>query len=148
MRSIGVCNFQTEHLKALCAESSVIPAVNQVELHPFLVQNDLRRTHAQMGILTQAWSPIGGVNRYWNSGQDPLIHPVIIELAENHRRTAAQIILRWHLQRGVAVIPKSVRAERITENADIFDFSLTESEIDAIAALDQNKRGGPDPATR
>lgn len=73
---------------------------------------------------------------------------MIIELAENHRRTGAQFILRWHLQRGVAVIPKSVRAERITENADIFDFSLTDSEIDAIDALDQNKRGGPDPATR
>lgn len=148
VRAIGVCNFRPEDLDALSAESDIVPVVNQVELHPFLVQNALRDVHLKHGIVTQAWSPIGGVNRYWKSGEDPLTDPVIVAIAAQYRKTPAQVILRWHLDRGVSVIPKSVRPERIAENIDVFDFALTDSEIAAINALDAGKRGGPDPAVQ
>lgn len=145
VRAIGVCNFCEPHLDALIEQSEVVPALNQVELHPFLVQNGLREKNKELGIVTQAWSPIGGVNRYWESGEDPLIHPTIVALAEKYNKTTAQIILRWHLDRGVSIIPKSVRPERIKENFDLFSFTLSPEDIAAIDALDQNKRGGPDP---
>ncbi|TRZ60973.1 aldo/keto reductase [Pseudomonas alloputida] len=148
VRAIGVCNFRESHLDALMARSEVVPALNQVELHPFLVQNELREAHRRLGIVTQAWSPLGGVNRYWNSGEDPLSHPLICRLAEQYGKTPAQIILRWQLQRGASVIPKSVRPERIAENFALFDFSLDASDVSAIDALDQNRRGGPNPDTR
>jgi len=98
-----------------------------------------------LGIITQAWSPIGGVNRYWDSGEDPLSHPLIVGLAEKYAKTPAQVILRWHLDRGVSVIPKSVNPKRIAENIDVFDFTLASKDVRAIDGLDQNKRGGPDP---
>lgn len=148
VRAIGVCNFRESHLDARMARSEVVPVINQVELHPFLVQNELCEAHRQLGIVTQAWSPLGGVNRYWNSGEDPLSHPLICRLAEQYGKTPAQIILRWHLQRSASVIPKSVRPERIAENFALFDFSLDASDVSAIDTLDQNRRGGPDPDTR
>lgn len=148
VRAIGVCNFRETHLASLMACSSVVPALNQVELHLFLVQNALREAHHQHGVVTQAWSPLGGVNRYWKSGEDPLTHPVILQIAAWYGKTAAQVILRWHLQRGVSVIPKSLKSERIQENFAVLDFVLGEGEIEEINALDQHRRGGPDPDTR
>jgi len=148
-RAIGVCNFSPKNLDDLIARSSVVPAVNQVELHPFFTQGAIREADARLGIVTQAWSPIGGVNRYnatdKNAIRDPLGHPTIVTLAERHGKTLAQIVLRWHIEHGLSVIPKSVRRERITENIDIFDFALTSDEVAAIDALDTGGRGGPDP---
>ena len=149
MRAIGVCNFSVAHLDRLLAEVDVAPQVNQVELHPFFSQPDLRAAHARLGIVTQAWSPIGGVNRYWGSDirpeNDPLTHPTIVGLAEKHGRTPAQVILRWQLQLGHSIVPKSVRPARIAENFDLFDFALSEDDMAAIGALDTGRRGGPDP---
>ena len=149
VRAIGVCNFSVAHLERLLAEVDVAPQVNQVELHPFFSQPDLRAAHARLGIITQAWSPIGGVNRYWGSDirpeNDPLTHPTIVGLAEKHGRTPAQVILRWQLQLGHSIVPKSVRPARIAENFDIFDFALSEDDMAAIGALDTGRRGGPDP---
>ena len=143
VRAIGVCNFREPHSDALMARSEVVPALNQVELHPFLVQNELREVHRRLGIVTEAWAPPGGVNRYWNSGEDPLNHSLICRLAEQYGKTPAQIVLRWHLQRAASVIPKSVRPGRIAENLALFDFLLSDSDVRAIDALDQNRRGDP-----
>lgn len=147
--AIGVCNFSIDHLKRLMAESDVSPALNQVELHPYFTQKGLRKFHQEKGILTQAWSPIGGVMRYWGDDKtprdNPLIDMVITEIAEKYRKTNAQVILRWQLAVGNSVIPKSVTPKRIRENFDLFDFDLTENEIARIEALDRNRRGGPDP---
>lgn len=148
IRAIGVCNFTQTYLEALTLRCPTVPAVNQIELHPFLVQNDLRTVNEGYGTVTQAWSPIGGVNRYWESGDDPLTNPVIVALAEHYGKSPAQVILRWHLDRGVSVIPKSVRPARIAENIGVFDFTLTAEQVVSIDALDQGKRGGPDPDTR
>jgi diketogulonate reductase-like aldo/keto reductase len=149
VRAIGVCNFSPKNLNDLIARSSVVPSVNQVELHPFFTQRAVREADAGLGIVTQSWSPIGGVNRYnaadRNTIQDPLRHPTILTLAERHGRTPAQIVLRWHIEHGLSAIPKSVRPERIAENIDIVDFTLTAEEIAAIDALDSGVRGGPDP---
>jgi diketogulonate reductase-like aldo/keto reductase len=148
-RSIGVSNFSARHIDNLMQEVTVVPAVNQVEVHPVFVQRELREGHGRRGIHTQAWSPIGGVNRYFPDGKktDPLSHPSILHLAEKYRKTPAQVVLRWHLEHGVSVIPKSVREERIVENISIFDFALTRDEVGAIDALDHGLRGGPDPET-
>jgi diketogulonate reductase-like aldo/keto reductase len=149
VRAIGVCNHSPRDLKTLVDHTSIVPAVNQVELHPFFVQKELREAHEKLGVVTQAWSPIGGVNRYWIPGgraaQDPLSAATVMELARRHRKTPAQIILRWHLQHGISPIPKTVRAERIRENFDVFDFELNKQEVAEIDALDTGKRGGPDP---
>jgi diketogulonate reductase-like aldo/keto reductase len=148
-RAIGVCNFSPKNLDDLIARSSVVPAVNQVELHPFFTQAAVREADARLGIVTQSWSPIGGVKRYNAADKkaihDPLRHPTIVTLAERHGKTPAQIVLRWHIEHGLSVIPKSVRPERISENIDIFDFTLTAGEIAAVDALDTGVRGGPDP---
>lgn len=149
VRAIGVCNFSAKDLAALAAVSEVTPAVNQVELHPFFSQKSLRQANAQRGIVTQAWSPIGGINRYFKdkpAAQDPLVHPVTTGLAAKYRKTAAQVILRWHLEHGICAIPKSVHPARIAENFDVFDFTLTTDEVAAIDAMDSGVRGGPDPA--
>lgn len=149
--AIGVCNFGRDNLEKLVDATGHVPAVNQVELHPFFNQAELRHFHQERGIITQAWSPIGGVKRYGAKAQtskeivDPLSHPTVVRLAERHGKTPAQIILRWQLELGNAPIPKSVRAERIAENIDIFDFALTSEEVQAINALDSGERGGPDP---
>jgi diketogulonate reductase-like aldo/keto reductase len=149
VRAIGVCNFSTENLVSLAARTKVTPAVNQVELHPFFIQKEVRDYDTAHGIITQAWSPIGGVNRYGakdaKTAKDPLAHPVIANLAERYQKTAAQVTLRWQIEHGLSAVPKSVRAERIAENIDIFDFALTDEEVAAIDSLDTGKRGGPNP---
>lgn len=151
VRAIGVCNFSPTHLDRLIDETGIVPALNQVELHPFFVQEDVRAGNAKHGVITQAWSPIGGVNRYWvpegKAPQDPLQHPTIVDLARRYDKTPAQIILRWHLDHGFSAIPKSVRPARIAENFDIFDFSMSSEEVEAIDALNKGVRGGPDPET-
>jgi 2,5-diketo-D-gluconate reductase A len=150
-RAVGVANFNEEQLKRAMDETGLVPAVNQIELHPFFTQKDLDAFHAKHGILTQAWSPIGGVNRYFTENpkpeDDPLTHPVITGIAAAHGKSAAQIMLRWHIALGHSAIPKSVRPERIRENFDVFDIELSPEEIAAIDALDTGKRGGPDPAS-
>ncbi len=146
VRSIGVSNFMPEHLDALLAESEITPAVNQIEVHPYFSQRDLRMANAERGILTQAWSPLGGITSYRVTGHGRVIEdPTILQIAEEHGRSAAQVMLRWHLQEGRSAIPKSVRLERIEENFNVFDFALTAAQIAAINALDTDKRGGPEP---
>jgi diketogulonate reductase-like aldo/keto reductase len=149
-RAIGVSNFSERHLENLISQTSVAPAVNQVELHPFFTQQALRDFHAANGIITQAWSPLGGVNRYRpadaDAVQNPLEHATIVELASRYGKTPAQVVLRWHLEHGISAIPKSVKPQRIRENFDVFDFTLTTDEVTAIDALDTGRRGGPDPA--
>ncbi len=143
VRAIGVCNFGPRHLEDLIARTEVVPAVNQVELHPFFIQKELREAQTRLRIVTQAWSPIGGVKRYWV--QDTLVHPTVTRLAAKYGKTPAQIVLRWQIEHGNSAIPKSVRPERIAENISIFDFALTKDEVAAIDVLDVNGRGGPDP---
>ncbi|WP_243769944.1 aldo/keto reductase [Amycolatopsis acidicola] len=149
VRAIGVSNFTEKHLETLISRTTVVPAVNQVELHPFFTQPAVRDADATHGVITQAWSPIGGV--YSNHPADPddlvrpLEHPTLAGLAARYGKSPAQIVLRWHLQQGRAVIPKSVRANRIAENIDVFDFALTSEDIDAIDAIDIVLRGGSDP---
>ncbi|GAA1835314.1 aldo/keto reductase [Agromyces salentinus] len=147
VRAIGVSNFMPDHLETLLEATSVLPAVNQIEVHPYFSQPEARAANAAHGILTQAWSPIGGITFYRGDGAGTLADPVIGDIARNHRKTPAQVMLRWHLQEGRSAIPKSVRPERITENFDVFDFDLTAAELDAIDSLDTGKRGGPDPAS-
>src|SRR4051812_8528168 len=145
-RAIGVSNFSPQDLADLIARSDVVPAVNQVELHPYFAQRELRAAHRRLGIVTQAWSPIGGIARYAakaGESKDPLTDPVVKDLATKHGKTPAQIVLRWHLEHGVAVVPKSVRVERIEENFAVFDFRLTPEEVAAIDLLDVGARGGP-----
>ena len=139
VRAIGVSNFQPPHLERLVGETGVTPAINQVELHPYFQQVGLRREHDRLGIVTEAWSPLG-------QGLE-LDDPVIVEIAAAHSRTPAQAIIRWHLQLGNVVIPKSVTPERIAENFDVFDFHLADADMDAIRALDAGRRIGPDPDT-
>ncbi|MFF8837148.1 aldo/keto reductase [Streptomyces sp. NPDC015130] len=138
-RAIGVSNFLPEHLDRLIGETSVVPAVNQIELHPQLQQSASREAHARHGIATEAWSPLG-------QGKGILEVPAIVAIARKHGRTPAQVVLRWHLQLGNVVIPKSVTPSRIRENIDVFDFTLDPEDLAAIAALDENRRIGPDPA--
>jgi 2,5-diketo-D-gluconate reductase A len=139
VKSIGVSNFQPAHLQRIVNETGVTPAVNQVELHPLFQQRPLRNVHASMGVTTESWSPLG---------QGKLLdNPVLKELARKHDKTTAQIILRWHTDNDLVVIPKSVTPNRIRENIDILDFRLDAADMDAIAALDTNGRIGPDPDT-
>jgi diketogulonate reductase-like aldo/keto reductase len=149
-RAIGVSNFSAAHLDRLIAGSSVVPAVNQVELHPFFSQSELRATHERLGIVTQAWSPIGGVyarnpGAAPSAATSPLVHPVVTQLAAKYRKTPAQVVLRWHIDHRVSAIPKSIRPERIAENIEIFDFALTKQEVAAIDALDTGVRAGSNP---
>ncbi|MGW4203327.1 aldo/keto reductase [Streptomyces sp. NPDC004726] len=139
-KAIGVSNFLPEHLERLIAETSVVPAVNQIELHPLLQQSELRAFHAEHGIATEAWSPLG-------QGKSLLDAPTVIAVARKHERTPAQVVLRWHLQMGNVAIPKSVTPSRIRENIAVFDFELDADDLAAFAALDEGKRLGPDPAT-
>jgi 2,5-diketo-D-gluconate reductase A len=139
VRSIGVSNFRIEDLERIIDPTGVVPAVNQIELHPRLQQDELRRFHQERGILTEAWSPL-------SRGQF-LDDPAIAEIASAHNRTGAQIVLRWHIQLGNVVIPKSVTPSRIEANFQVFDFELSDDEMGAIATLDSGERTGPDPAT-
>lgn len=147
-RAIGVSNFSPVHLTQLLERTETVPAVNQIELHPFFVQKASRESHARLGILTEAWSPLGGSARKFggpSKSSDPLSNATIIELAKKHRKTPAQVVLRWHIQNGICAIPKSFRPERISENFDVFDFALSLEEIASIDRLDAGARSGPDP---
>jgi diketogulonate reductase-like aldo/keto reductase len=147
VRSIGVSNFMPEHLERLMAETSVVPAINQIELHPYFQQPEVQRADAEHGIVTQAWSPIGGITSYRGKegARSTFEDPVLLEIAAAHDKSTAQVMLRWGLQEGRSVIPKSTKAERIAENFDVFDFKLTGEEVAAIDALDTGTRGGPEP---
>ena len=138
VRAVGVCNFQIPHLRRLLDETGELPAINQVELHPYLQQQELREFHAANGILTEAWSPLA-------SGGDVLVDDTIAGIAEKHGVTPAQAILRWHIDLGNVVIPKSVTPSRIRENFDIFGFALDADDLAAIEKLDRGHRTGPDP---
>jgi 2,5-diketo-D-gluconate reductase A len=136
-RSIGVSNFQPHHLNKLRDQTTITPAVNQIEIHPYLAQDELRAYDAQHGIATEAWSPIGqGL---------VLDDPTIVRIAGAHGKTPAQVTLRWHIQRGDIVFPKSVTRSRVEENFDLFDFELSGEEMTDITTLDKGQRTGPDP---
>jgi diketogulonate reductase-like aldo/keto reductase len=145
VRAIGVSNFMSEHIERLLAETDIVPAVNQIEVHPFFQQAELQRLNAQHGILTQAWSPIGGITFYRGNGKSSLEDPTILGIAQVHGKSAAQVMLRWGLQHGRSVIPKSVKPARIAENFDVFDFELSPDQLAAIDALETGVRGGPEP---
>ncbi|MFC5789004.1 aldo/keto reductase [Agromyces tardus] len=147
VRAIGVSNFMPDHLETLLDATTIVPAVNQVEPHPYFAQPEVQAADAAHGILTQAWSPIGGITFYRGGAAGMLADPVIGGIAAEHGRSPAQVMLRWHLQQGRSAIPKSVRPERIVENFDVFDFELTPAELEAIDGLDTGERGGPDPAS-
>ena len=136
-RSIGVSNFQPHHLKRLADETGTVPSVNQIEVHPYFAQDDVRAVNAEMGIATEAWAPIaqGGV----------LDDDLLIEIGTAHGKTAAQATLRWHIQRGDIIFPKSVTPSRVEENFDIFDFELSDDEMAKITRLDRGQRNGPNP---
>jgi 2,5-diketo-D-gluconate reductase A len=139
VRSIGVSNFQPAHLERLIGETGVTPTINQVELHPSLQQRQLRRVHADLGIVTESWSPL--------AQGEVLDDPTITAVADAHDRTPGQVVIRWHIQLGSVVIPKSVTLERIEQNFRVFDFELAQDEMAAIEALDANERTGPNPDT-
>ncbi|HVX23363.1 MAG TPA: aldo/keto reductase [Acidimicrobiales bacterium] len=148
-RAIGVSNFSPDHLTRLLDATEVVPAVNQVELHPYFTNATVQAADRTLGIVTQAWSPIGGIHRYRpadapGSG-NVLENPVITALAAKYAKTPAQVILRWHLDEGRSALPKSVTPSRIAENIDVFEFALQPEERAAIDALDTGLRGGPDP---
>lgn len=145
VRAIGVSNFMPEHLDRLLGEAKIVPAVNQIEVHPYFQQPALQRLDKQHGILTQAWSPIGGITFYRGGSKSTLEDPVILGIASEHGKSAAQVMLRWHIQEGRSVIPKSVKPARIAENFDVFDFELSAQQVAAIDALDTGVRGGPEP---
>ncbi|MGD0066159.1 MAG: aldo/keto reductase, partial [Streptosporangiaceae bacterium] len=146
VRAIGVSNFMVEHLTNLLDEAGVVPAVNQIELHPYFQQPEVQAFDAEHGIVTQAWSPIGGIT-FYREGEhtSTLEDPAIVKIAESRAKSPAQVMLRWHLQEGRSVIPKSTKLRRIAENFDVFDFELTTDEVAAIDGLDTGKRGGPEP---
>jgi 2,5-diketo-D-gluconate reductase A len=137
VKAIGVSNFHGQHLRRVLDETEVVPAVNQIEVHPYLTQNEVRAFDAQHGIATEAWSPI--------AQGDVLGDPVITRIAQQVDRTPAQVVLRWHVQRGDIVFPKSVTRSRVEENFDIFDFELSDGDVTAITNLNRDQRTGPDP---
>jgi 2,5-diketo-D-gluconate reductase A len=139
-RSIGVSNFQQHHLRRLHAQSDIPPAVNQIEVSPFLTQNDLRVFCAEHQIAIEAWSPLA-------RGGELLEDPAVTQISRRTGKTPAQVVLRWHIERGDIVFPKSVTPARITENFDIFDFELSGEDVEMISALNKDQRTGPDPDT-
>ncbi len=139
IRSIGVSNFEPEHLRILVDSTGIVPAVNQIELHPLLQQQELREVHAQLGIATEAWSPLGQGSLLSNQ--------TVASVATEHGKTPAQVLIRWHIQLGNIVIPKSVTPERIVSNFDVFDFQLGEQDMVSISSLGYGTRLGPDPRT-
>jgi diketogulonate reductase-like aldo/keto reductase len=146
VRAIGVSNFMAGHPTRLLDKASVVPAVNQIELHPYFQQPEVQAFNAEHGIVTQAWSPIGGIT-FYREGEhtSTLEDPTIVKIAESHSKSPAQVMLRWHLQEGRSVIPKSTKPHRIAENFDVLDFELSTDEVAAIDGLDTGKRGGPGP---
>lgn len=146
VRAIGVSNFMVEHLNRLLEKATVVPAVNQIEVHPYFQQRHVQALGAERDILTQAWSPIGGITFYRDGTHGSTLEdPVIGRIAQAHGKSPAQVMLRWHLQQGRSVIPKSTRPHRIAENFDVFDFDLSADELAAVDALDTGQRGGPEP---
>lgn len=150
VRAIGVSNFMPHHLERLMQATAVVPAINQIELHPFFAQRDVQAANATHGIVTQAWSPIGGITFYPRRGAvgervSVMDAPTIREIAGAHGKSPAQVMLRWHLQAGRSAIPKSVTPSRIAENFEVFDFTLSAEDIERINRLDTGTRGGPDP---
>jgi diketogulonate reductase-like aldo/keto reductase len=146
VRAIGVSNFMVEHLTKLLDRADVVPAVNQIECHPYFQQPDVQAFGAEHGIVTQAWSPIGGITFYRDGNHSSTLDdPVIGAIAETRGKSPAQIMLRWGLQHGRSVIPKSTRPSRIAENLDVFDIELSAEDMAAIDGLDTGRRGGPEP---
>jgi 2,5-diketo-D-gluconate reductase A len=146
VRAIGVSNFMVEHLDRLLAETSVVPAVNQIEVHPYFQQRAVQAADSTHGILTQAWSPIGGITFYRDGkNSSTLDDPTIADIAAARSKSPAQVMLRWHVQQGRSAIPKSTNPTRIAENFDVFDFELSDDELAAIDGLDTGMRGGPEP---
>src|SRR5436305_9370328 len=136
-----------DHLTALLDRANVVPAVNQIEVHPYLTQRQVQAFGAEHDILTEAWSPIGGITFYRDGSHGSTLRdPVICKIAQEHGKTPAQVMLRWHLQQGRSAIPKSTRPERIAENIDIFHFELSDGQLATIDGLDTGRRGGPEPA--
>jgi 2,5-diketo-D-gluconate reductase A len=138
IRAIGVSNFQPDHLRRLLDKSEVVPVVNQVELHPYLQQVEVRKANDELGVVTEAWSPLA-------KGGDLLDDPTITALADKHGVAPAQVVLRWHMQLGTVAIPKSVTPERIRQNIDVFGFQLDEQDMAMVATLDRDGRTGPHP---
>jgi len=148
VRAIGVSNFMPDHLERLIQNTSVVPAVNQIEVHPYFRQPAALAADAAHGIISQAWSPIGGITFYRpGEGGSTLEDPTLASISQAHSKTPAQVMLRWHLQRGRSAIPKSTRPDRIAENFDVFDFELSDDDLAAIDSLDRGLRRGPDPAS-
>ncbi|WP_284978219.1 aldo/keto reductase [Arthrobacter sp. fls2-241-R2A-200] len=148
VRAIGVSNFMPHHLQELLASTDIVPAVNQIELHPYFTQPDVQAADAEHGILTQAWSPIGGITFYpgWGEQRKNVMEdPTIAGIAQAHGKSPAQVMIRWHLQQGRSAIPKSTNPARIAQNFDVFDFELSSEEVAAIDSLDTGNRNGPDP---
>ncbi len=139
VRAIGVSNFEPDHLRRLLDKSEVVPVVNQVELHPYLQQSDVRKTNEELGVVTEAWSPLA-------KGGELLADETVTRLADKHARTPAQVVLRWHVQLGHVVIPKSVTPDRIRSNIAVFDFELDDEDMASIGTLDRDGRTGPHPA--
>lgn len=147
VRAIGVSNFMVDHLTQLLQRATVVPAVNQIEVHPYFQQPEVQAFGADHGIVTQAWSPIGGITFYRDGEHTSTLEdPTIVRIAAAHAKSPAQVMLAWHLQQGRSVIPKSTKAHRIAENFDVFDVELSDEELAAINALDTGRRGGPEPA--
>jgi diketogulonate reductase-like aldo/keto reductase len=145
VRSIGVSNFMREHLARLADETSIVPALNQIELHPYFQQRDVQDADAAAGTVTQAWSPIGGITSYRQNGASAFEDETLTAIGAEHGKSPAQVMLRWHLQQGRSALPKSVRPARIAENFDVFDFELTAAQLASIDALDTDVRRGPEP---
>lgn len=141
VRAIGVCNFEVEHLEKLDKHSTVTPAVNQIELHPRFAQTELREYAKEHGIMIESWSPLGGTKG------SILGNEMLIQIGKDYSKSPAQVVIRWHLQHNLIVIPKSVHAERISQNIDVFDFELSKKEMDMIDSLETGQRLGPDPNT-
>ena len=146
VRAIGISNFMPEHLERFLPEIEIVPAVNQIEVHPYFRQPELQALNKKHGILTQAWAPIGGITFYRPGfSKSTLEDPTILDIAAVHGKSAAQVMIRWGVQEGRSVIPKSVKPARIAENFDVCDFTLTADQLAAIDALNTNERGGPVP---
>ncbi|WP_448713052.1 aldo/keto reductase [Microbacterium profundi] len=145
VRAIGVSNFMEAHLEKLAAETSIVPAINQIEVHPYFQQRGVQAANAAAGTITQAWSPIGGITSYREGGPSAFDDETLRAIGASHGKSPAQVMLRWHLQQGRSALPKSVRPARIAENFDVFDFELTAEQLASIDALDTDARRGPEP---
>lgn len=145
VRSIGVSNFMAPHLEQLAAETSIVPALNQIEVHPYFQQRVVQAANTAAGTVTQAWSPIGGITAYRPNGASAFDDETLNAIAAEHGKSPAQVMLRWHLQQGRSALPKSVRRTRIAENFDVFDFELTADQLVSIDSLDTGIRRGPEP---